>query len=195
MSNRYEYRDERRRGPRVGRCLLIALVLLVWVALGGVLALRYIVQPRVTAAIKAQLEQSGGAFDPAALPPSNVQPGDVPAGPVTIPITDADANQWLAEHRDQLQGVDSVELHFVPGQLQATVTIRGFSSTATAGAEIRDGQLVAVNPQLGAPLNQVVDVAQLAQVLETRLNQDLATLNKRASAVVIEQGQMTITLE
>lgn len=201
MSHRYEQYEDRR--PRSGgRCLLGGLVTLVGIVLVVLLLARYVARPLITQAIQQRIaqqmpelalpNQEGGVVPMSPIPAS---PADAPAGPLVIPVSEADANQWVQDNRDQLQGIDNVVLRFVPGAITADLTVGGFTATARSGAEVRDGRIRAVNPELGPPLNLFVDLQPFVQLLETRLNNDLDTLGKRVTGLAIEQGQMTITLE
>lgn len=191
------YRNEyvaARRPPSRGRCALVALVVLVWIALLALLAVRFIARPLITNALERRLAQQVGSFT-LPLIPAGGSTGEIPPGPQVIPLTESDANQWVRDNRDQFQGIDSVVLHFLPGQITADVTVGGFTSTASAGAAVQDGRVVVVNPQLGPPLNMAIDVAPFTDLLQERLNADIASLNRRATALSIEQGQITVTLE
>ena len=197
MSYRYEY-TERRGGSSVGRCLLIGLAIVIFVLLGGLLLIRYVARPLITQAIQHRIAQQlpGGALpgqtNPQSVPAGNAA-GDMPAGPVVI--READANQWLQDHRDQFQGIDNVVVHFVPGTITADVTVRGITSTAQAGAAVQNGRVVATNPQLGPPANLFVDIQPFAHLMEDSLNHDLGTLNRRVTGVDVGQGNLTITLQ
>ncbi|MBA3943110.1 MAG: hypothetical protein H0X37_00945 [Herpetosiphonaceae bacterium] len=198
MSYRYEY-EERRRGSSAGRCLLVALAALILVVLGSLLLIRYVGRPLLTRVIQRRIAQQvpGGTVpdqtNPQPVPQENLAPADVPAG--RIVISEADANQWLQDHKDQFQGIDSVVVHFVPGVITADVAVRGFTSTAQAGVAVQNGRIVATNPQLGPPANFFVDIQPFVHVMEDSLNSDLASLNRRVTGVELGQGIVTITLQ
>jgi hypothetical protein len=99
------------------------------------------------------------------------------------------------EHRQELQGVVDVRLRFLPGEVQADVTVGGVSSTAYAGVEVVNGKIVVTNPRLDWPLAAVVDVQPFATLIQDRLNQDLAGLGRTVTGATIEAGQVVITLE
>ncbi len=195
----YEQYEERRRGSSAGRCFLISLATVILILLGSLLLIRYVGRPLITRALQRRVAQQlpGGTIpvqsNPQPAPQANNAGGD--GASHTIVVSEADANQWLQDQRDQLQGVDSVVVHFVPGVITADVTVRSFTSTAQSGAAVQNGQVVAVNPQLGAPANLFVDIQPVAQLIQDSLNQDLASLNRRVTAVVIGQGNVTITLQ
>lgn len=201
MSYRYEqYADRRPRSG--GRCLLVGLTTVVGVVLVALLLARYVARPLITQAIEQRIAQQmpelampnpeGGVVT---MPPIPAPPVDEAAAPLVIPVTEADANQWVQDNREQLQGIDNVVLHFEPGVVTADLTVGGFTATARSGAEVQDGRIRAINPELGPPLNLVVDLQPFVQLLETRLNSDLDTLGRRVTGLAIEQGQMTITLD
>jgi hypothetical protein len=116
-------------------------------------------------------------------------------GGTSVKITEEMANQWLEGHRQELKGVDDLRLHFVPGEVQADVTVAGVTSTAHAGLEVQDGKVVVTNARLDPPLGLVVDVGQFVGLIEQRLNRDLGTTGRTVTAVTIGQGQIQIAAE
>jgi hypothetical protein len=109
----YERYNERpRRSPL--RCLFVSLTILVWVVLLGVLLLRFVVRPMITNMIEQRVAESVEVARPQSdvvvpVPGSGLLP-TLPVG--SFSVSDADANAWLAAHRDQLQGIDDVRLRF-----------------------------------------------------------------------------------
>ncbi len=195
MSYRYERYNERPRRSGM-RCLFVTLTILVWVVLLGILLVRFVVRPAMTNLIEGRFAER--------VPVERSQPNiEVPAVGSLLPalpagsftISEADANQWFAQNRDQLQGVDDVRLRFVPGEAQADLTMQGVSGTARADITAVDGRIVVRNAQLAPPLGWVVDVAPLATLLQDQLNAELAASNRRATSAVVEQGKVTLTVE
>jgi hypothetical protein len=192
MSYRYErYRERprRRRG-------LATLVVLVWVLLLALLAIRFVGRPLVTNLIQDRIAQRM-RVEPRDSPSVPGDPASLSTnasgGPITI--TEQAANEWIAAHRQELRGVDDVRLRFVPGEAQADVSAAGLTSTASGGIAVVDGQVRIVNPQLGMPLGALVDVKPLADLLEQRLNADLKTTGRQVTGVTIEQGQLQIAVQ
>ena len=189
MSYRYErYREGPRSSPL--RRWVIGLTVLVWLLLLGLLLLRFVVRPLVTDYVQERVAERIPVQRPPA--PDDGAPGPVAGDPGSFTITEADANQWLADHRGELQGVDDVRLHFVPGEVQADVTIAGLTSTARSGVQVVGGQIVATNPQLDPPLGLFVDIQPFATLIQNRLNSDLATTGVTVTGVRIESGQLVI---
>ena len=198
MSYRYEqYRERPRR-----RGLLATLVILVWVILIALLLIRFVARPLLTNIgldriaeridIPGSREEAPPASESVQLPdnvlPENVQPG-------SFAVTDAAANQWLADHRAELQGIDDVQMRFVPGEVQADVTVRGVTSTAYAGVTVENGQIIVTDARLDPPLGLILDVQPFANLLQQRLNSDLATTGQQVTGVTIEQGRLNITIQ
>ena len=192
MSYRLESPTQRRSGG--GRCLLTGLVVLVFIVLGALLVLRYVVRPIVTNAIQERIAQQLPQLpNVAELPLPEIAPGDVPPG--SFSIGEADANAWLQEHRSEFGSIDDLRMRFTPEGVAADLTVGGFTSTATASLVVQDGKIVAVNPRLGQPLSQVVDITPFVTLLQDRFNADLATLGRRVTGISTEGGSLTITLE
>ena len=192
MSYRYERYDER---PRRGRRGLVTLVVLVWIIFIGLLLVRFVARPLVTNFIESRLAERiriHGAND---TPPVEGVAEQPSTGGTSVKITEDMANQWLEGHRQELKGVDDLRLHFVPGEVQADVTVAGVTSTAHAGLEVQDGKVVVTNARLDPPLGLVVDVSQFVGLIEQRLNRDLGTTGRTVTAVTIGQGQIQITAD
>lgn len=198
MSYRYEQYRERPRW----RGLLATLVILVWVILIALLLIRFVARPLLTNIgldrIAERIDIPGSQADAPAAGgsvqlPDNVLPGSVQPG--SFAVTDADANQWLTEHRAELQGIDDVQMRFIPGEVQADVTVSGVTSTARAGVTVENGQIVVTNARLDPPLGLILDVQPFANLLQQRLNSDLATTGQQVTGVTIEQGRLNITIQ
>ena len=196
MSYRYERYRER---PRRRRVWLASLVLLVWLLLLALLAIRFVGRPLVTNFIGDRLAQrmrlapQDSPSAPGASGDAATLPDEIPGG--TITLTEEASNQWIAEHRKELKGIDDVRLRFVPGEAQADVSALGITSTARAGVEVVDGQVRVVNPRLDMPLGALVDVKPFADLLEQRLNADLKTTGRTITGATIEQGQIQLAVE
>jgi hypothetical protein len=192
MSYRYERYDER---PRRGRRGLVTLVVLVWIIFIGLLLARFVARPLVTNFIESRLAERiriHGANDT----PPVAGVAELPSnGGTSVKITEEMANQWLEGHRQELKGVDDLRLHFVPGEVQADVTVAGVTSTAHAGLQVQNGKVVVTNARLDPPLGLVVDVSQFVGLIEQRLNRDLGNTGRTVTAVTIGQGQIQITAD
>jgi hypothetical protein len=196
MSYRYERRQPERRRSRVG--CLAWLVALVWIVLLGLLAYRYWVRPQVSSYIGSQIaEQLGGPVG------QQIQEGAQQALPTVVAalpsgelhISEAEANAYFAAHGDALRPVESVTVRFVPDEVQADIRALGAVSTARLGLVAQNGRIVAQNPRIDGPLDQVVSLADLTAVLERQFNDQLAAQGRRATDVRVEQGELVITIE
>ena len=198
MSYRYERYRER---PRQQRGCLVTAVILVWVILGALLLYNFVGRRAVTNFLQERIASRLAIprpADPSTDPPSGEEGVAVlpeSAQPGSFSISNDQANQWLEDHRAELRGIDDVRMRFTPGEVQADVTVGGVTSTARAGAQVQDGMIVVTNARLDPPLGYVVDIQPFADLIQQRLNNDLATTGRTVTGVTIEQGQMTITLE
>ncbi|MBS1966834.1 MAG: hypothetical protein JST60_13645 [Chloroflexi bacterium SZAS-1] len=197
MSYRTSRRLERRRR---GNGCLAGLVALVWGLLIIGVLYYFFVRPQVsrylgdqigsqmrgTGQAEQQLENGAAAGLPTAI-------AALPAGEVRI--TEAQANDFLASRADALKPIDSMTVHFVPGQVQADLRALGTTSTAKLGLAVANGRIVAVDPQLDGPLGRVVSLPSLSSALEQQLNDQLAIQGRTITAVRIEQGAIVITSE
>lgn len=191
MSRSYERYRERPRSSV--RRWVTALTILVWIILIVLLLARFVARPAITRFVQDRIAQVSGQAGGTPAIPDTILPGDIPAG--SFSIRESDANQWLAEHRQELEGVEDVRLRFLPGEAQADVTIGGVSSTAYAGVEVVNGQVVVTNPRLDWPLGAVVDIQPFADLIQERLNTDLASLQRTVTGATIKSGQIVITIE
>ena len=200
MSYRYERRRPERRRPRRG--CLVWLVVLVWIVLLGVLAYRYWIRPQVSQYIGSQIGQQlrsqvGGQVG------EQIQQGAQGALPTVVAalpsgelhISEAEANQYFASHADQLRPIESVKVRFVPGEVQADIGAMNTVSTARMGLAVQDGRIMAVDPRIDGPLDQVVSLPELTKALEQQFNDQLATQGRRATDVRVEQGELVVTIE
>lgn len=191
MSYRYERYRER---PRRGRGWLSALTALVWLVLIGLLLARFVARPLITDMVEGRIAQRITVPGSDGVVPPSEQPAPQAAEPASFTVTEVDANQWVEDHRSELQGVDSVRFRFVPGQVQADLNVAGVTSTAYAGIAVDNGRVVAVDPRLDPPLGLVVDVQPFVTLIENRLNSDLATTGRTVTGAEIQQGQIVITI-
>ena len=193
MSYRYERYRERPRSSL--RRWIIALTVLIWVVLIALVLLHFVARPAVTRYVQDRIAQRLPVQPQEGTLPAQgeLTPSDLPPG--SFAIRESDANQWLVDHRHELQGVDDVRLRFLPGEAQADLTVGGLTSTAYGGVQVVNGRVIITNPRLDSPLGLFVDVRPFATLIENRLNQDLATLGRTVSSVTIEQGQLVIAME
>ena len=199
MSHRYERRYERRR-TRIG--CLAWLVALVWILLLGLLAYRYWVRPQVSNYIGSQIAQQLGAGGDRSAG-QQIQEGAQQALPTVVAalpsgelrISEADANAYFAAHADALRPIDSVTVRFVPDEVQADIRALGSVSTARLGLVAQNGRVVAQNPRIDGPLDQVVSLADLTAALERQFNDQLSAQGRRATNVRVEPGVLVITIE
>jgi hypothetical protein len=198
MSQRYERRYERRRS-RLG--CLAWLVALVWIVLLGLLAYRYWVRPQISSQIGSQIaEQLGGRGGPVE---QEVQQGAQRALPTVVAalpsgelhISEAEANAYFAAHTDTLRPIESVTVRFVSDEVQADIRALGSVSTARLGLVAQNGRIVAQNPRMDGPLDQVVSLADLTAALERQFNDQLSAQGRRATNVRVAQGELVITIE
>jgi hypothetical protein len=189
---RYQYERYREQPPRSSmRRTLITLTTIVWVLLIGLLLVRFVARPMLTRfgidRLAQQLASRTG------LPIGGGDQGALQGGSFTI--NESDANQWVATHRDELQGLDDVRLRFLPGSAEADLSVGGITSTARAGVQVVDGKVVLTNVSLDPPLGLFVDVGPYARLIQDRLNSDLASVGSTVTGVTIEQGRLVISVQ
>ena len=86
-------------------------------------------------------------------------------------------------------------MRFVPDEVQADIRALGSVSTARLGLVAQNGRIVAQNPRIDGPLDQVVSLADLTAVLERQFNDQLSTQGRRATDVRVAQGELIVTIE
>jgi hypothetical protein len=200
MSFRYERRRPERRGRR--RSCLVWLVALVWIVLLAALAYRYWLRPQVSQYIGSQIgaqlrsqvgEQAGQQIQQGAQDALPTIVAALPSG--ELHISEADANQYFAAHAAELRPIESVNVRFVPGEVQADIGAIGTVSTARMGLAVQDGRIIALNPRIDGPLEQVVSLPDLTTALEQQFNDLLRAQGRRATDIRVEQGELVVTIE
>ena len=197
MSYRYErYEQYDAQPPRSPwRRWIIALTILVWLLLLGLLLVYFVVRPRLTRVVEQRIEDRVAVVQPTATEPEQGTQVPTASEAQVLTITEAGANQWVAGHRDEFQGVDDVRVRFIPGEGQADLTVGGVTSTARGSARVLNGQIEITNARIDPPLGLFVDVNRVATLLQERLNSELAALGFTVTDVAIQEGQILITVE
>jgi hypothetical protein len=196
------YRQERYYRRRRRTTCLAWLVALVWIVLLGLLAYRYFVRPQISRSIGSQIGDQlrsnvGGQVQ------QQIEQGAQQALPTVVAvlpsgelrIAEDEANQYFAANAEQFRPVESIRVRFVPGEVQADIGALGTTSTARLGLAVQDGRIIAVNPRLSGPLDQVISLADLTAALEQQFNQQLSAQGRRATDVRVEQGVLVVTIE
>lgn len=117
----------------------------------------------------------------------------LPSGAVTV--TQEQANQYLAVQPEALSMVDSVTVHFLPGQVHADIQAFGFPGRISADPGIQDGRIVLHNPQINEPLSMMLSAESLAASLERQINAQLVAQGQVVQALQVDQGQITLVME
>src|SRR5579859_5943508 len=192
------YRREPRRRSRMG--CLAWLVALIWIILLLILAYRLLVRDQLSQIVGGQIGARFGAPTAtlAASAASPVGGAALPTLVASLPngdihISESQANAYLAANAARIRPIDAATVHFVPGQIQATIQAAGTTSTATMGLAVQNGQIIVVNPQIDGLLGQVVSADQLASSLQNQLNAQLQAQGRRITDVHIAQGELIIT--
>ena len=200
MSYQYERYPEQPR--RRGRGWLIALTVIVWLLVLACLGIRFFVRPMLTDYVNRQVAQSINPNLPANIDPNEALresleqvPLDVAVPPGEFEVTEQQANDYLFAYRQRLQGIDSLRVRFVPGEVQADVTVQGVTGTAYAQPTVRDGRIVAANARLGQPLGSILSIDELLGALQDRMNAELNEQGRRVTGVRVEQGVAVVTVE
>jgi hypothetical protein len=196
MSRNYNNRQERRRGGGL-RCLG-CLVGIVWIVLLGLVGYRYFIQPQLSAFIGRQLAErapSNTVNDQISQQGQQALPTVVAALPSgELRISQDRANEFLAARGGSFGPIDSINIRFVSGEVQADITAVGTTSTARMGLAVQNGRIIAVNPQLDGILGQFINLADLTGTFEQQLNDQLAAQGRRVSDVRIDPGELVLTV-
>lgn len=190
---RYDQRTDRRRRGWGFTCL-VTLVILVFLLLALALGVLYFIKPQVSEQagvmlgtqvdqiIDQRLDEQFGGLE-----------GQVPPGYAdTLIITDAEINDYIAQHPEEIDPLDQASVRFLAGEMQASASAYSLSGTAFAGLAASDGRLVLVSPRIEGSLGLVLDADQLATSLQSSLNSRLAENNLRVTAVTLAEGQLIL---
>src|SRR3712207_2233222 len=110
MSYRYErYRERPRQSPL--RRFLVGLTILVWIILAVLLLARFVARPVITNLVEQRFAEripilrqppaDPGVGDGGTLPAPSEPAANAPE-PGSFTISEADANQWIVDHRHEL---------------------------------------------------------------------------------------------
>lgn len=194
----YQNRRERRRGHG---CLW-TLVVVVWAILIALLVYRYFFRNQVSQLVGQQIAQQisvpqqsqvGQQIEQGAQQGLPTVVASLPSG--EIRITEQQANSFLASRASSMRPIDYAQVHFVPGELQASISALGTTSTLRSGLAVQDGRVIATDPQVDGVLGQVINVQDLAHSLENQLNAQLQAQGRRVTGVQIKQGEMVVNVE
>lgn len=203
MSTQYYRRTPPQRPKRRGRGCLVTLVVLVWVVLLGILGWRFWVQPRLSAYISDQISQQVDQQTNQDQINSQIQQGlenSLPTIIAALPtgelvISEADANAFLAAQSAQMRPLDSIQVRFVPNEIQADLSAFGFTSTAYLSLALQNGRVIAINPRLDGMLGQFLSLSDLTNKLEPQFNNLIEQEGLRVSDLRLEQGRLVLTIE
>lgn len=184
----------RRVQPPRRRSCLSRVVVLVWLAVAVVGCYVLLLRPYISSYIGQQLaEQAVGSTAPDAAAALPTVVAALPPGQFTV--SEQQANDFLQDNSAGVPQVESVTIHFVPGQVQADVRAAGTNNRVTMGLAVQNGRIVVVDPRIDGPLEAFVAPEQLVDRLATRLNNELAAQGKPPTEVRIEQGRIVVTLK
>lgn len=186
---RYERRPRRRSGGCFEKLLVVVWIVVIFIAVYLLL-----VRPLISTYIGGQiLEQVAGSdqIDQAARTIPDVVSA-LPLGQMVI--SEQQANDFAQSNSTLMQQIDNLEVHFVPGQVQADLVVRGLRNQITFGLEARNGRVEVIDPRINGPLEALIAPEQLISGLTDRLNQELAAQGKLPASIQIEQEQIVIML-
>ncbi len=194
------YAPVRRRSGARG--CLIGLVVVVWLAVAGFVAVRYWARPLVTGWLEGQVARAIDPQLPRDLPSEDAlrrSLEQVPVAPALpsgeLRLSDADASAYLSDYSSRLPGVDDISVRFVPGEVQATISASGFQSTLRLQPAVRDGRIVADGAELGQPLGSLLSVDGLLGALTDRINDELGAQGKRITGITVTDGEAIVNVE
>lgn len=203
MSYRYERYERYREQPRNRtKTCLIWLTAAVWLLVLACVGVRYVLRPFITDYVNRQIAVAINPSLPDGLDPNEALresleqvPINVQVPPGEIEVSEEQANSYVEAYRQRLQGIDDIRVRFVPGEVQAVVTVQGISGTARMQPVVQDGRIVAANPRLDEPLGSILSVDDLLGALQDRINSELNTQGRRITGVRVEQGVAIVTVE
>jgi hypothetical protein len=186
---RYERRPRRRSGGCFEKLLVVVWIVVIFIAVYLLL-----VRPLISTYIGGQiLEQVAGTQQLDQV--SQTIPDVVSALPLgQLVISEQQANEFAQSNSTLMQQIDALEVHFVPGQVQADLVVRGLRNQITFGLEARNGKVEVVDPRINGPLEALIAPEQLISGLTDRFNQELAAQGKLPASILIEQEQIVIML-
>jgi len=201
MSYRYERYEPARRRSGLRGCLL-GLVIMVWLLVLGFAALRYWARPLVTGWVEDRVARTIDPQLPQDLPSQDAlrrSLEQVPVAPVLpsgeLRVSEADASAYLSDYNSRLPGIDDISVRFVPGEVQATISVSGLQSTLRLQPTVRDGRIVADGAQLGQPLGSLLSIDGLMGALTDRINGELGAQGRAITGITIDQGVAIVNVE
>ncbi len=114
--------------------------------------------------------------------------------PGELVVTEQKLNEKIAPRVANMAPIERVEVRFVPGSVQVTLTVFGRVNLATAGLTVSGNRVVGQNPRIEGPLGVLVSPADLVRPIEQELNDTLELADRQVHTVRIEQGRIVVAL-
>lgn len=175
----------RRRRNRLVPVLLIVVVFLLVVVAGWFLALRPVLHGLAQNQIDGVLTSAVNQISPAELLL-------IPPGRATVPLTEAEMNNFIASNENPNDPVQQIHMTITPADLRLDFQTYGITSTVTGVPEVVNGQIVITQVTVQGIASLLLSPDELTATLNAHLHDAGLKLHRVATGVVLKTGEMDI---
>lgn len=177
----------RRRKHRLTRALLIIIAVLLVLVASWFIALRPFLHGLVQAQLDGVLSNSVNQINPAIV-------ATIPRGPRTIPVTEADANSFIAPNTTASDPIQQLHITITPAGLRLDFQAYGFANTITGVPQALNGELVMTNVTVQGIASLLMSPDELTATLNAHLHDASTRLQRSISGVILKDHEMDIQL-
>ena len=181
----------RRRKNRLVQVLLILvialLVFMLVVVAGWFLALRPILHGLAQNQIDSVLTSAVNQITPAQLLL-------IPAGRATVPLTEADMNNFIASNTNSSDPVQQIHMTITPTVIRLDFQTYGLTSTVTGVPQAVNGQIVITDVTVQGIASLLLSPEELTATLNAHLHDAGLKLHRVVTGVVLKNHEMDIQL-
>lgn len=177
----------RRRRNRLALVLAIPVVILLVLVAAWFLALRPVLHGLALSQVDGDLTSVVNQITP-------VQMLLIPPGRATVPLTEADMNNFIASNADSSGPVQQLHLTITPTVLQLDFQTYGLTSTVTGVPQVVNGQLVMTHVTVQGIASLLLSPDDLTATLNAHLQDAGSRLHRPLTGVVLKDHEMDLQL-
>jgi hypothetical protein len=118
----------------------------------------------------------------------------IPSGRATVPLTEADMNNFIANNTTPSDPVQQIHMTITPTELQLNFQTYGITSTITGVPRVVNGQIVITNVRVQGIAMLLLSPEDLTTTINAHLRAAGLKLHRVATGVALKTGEMDIQL-
>jgi hypothetical protein len=119
----------------------------------------------------------------------------LPRGRSTVPITEADMNNFIASNTGSSDLVQQIHMTITPAMVQLNFQTYGLTSTVTGVPVAVNGQIEVTHVMVQGVAGLLLSPEELTATLNAHLQEAGLRLHRVATGVVLKNGEMDIQLK